>query len=366
MTPVCSSLFRSDAAVSEKASEGWLKAQKITNSITYYYTTIPATEDQSSWSAKNDLSPGALSLTSCPSSCLPCATASGSDTPRPSPLTVPSTPLITGLHSPTSISQPSDPPSASPSSPRRPLVLLLPWLGAQPGAVAKYRDLYMKHGMDVLVVESGVVHFLWPRWGLEYALEVLKVLEGPPFSGRPVLVHACSIGAYTFSQMLIHMAQGPEKYAGLVQRVVGSIYDSVVIGTLDHMATGVGKTLFPRLETVVRNAALFYFGLFKTHTEDYYNNGIHTFHNCPLTTPALFFFCENDALCDPVAMEATIDLWRERGVAVRSRKWKESVHAAHMRCHRDDYLSTLEAFLKSLPRAPLRQGERKKTARSRE
>lgn len=127
-------------------------------------------------------------------------------------------------------------PGLSTASP--PLLLLFSWLGAQPGPVAKYRDLYLERGMDVLLVQSNVMHFLWPRWGLEYGLEVLRVLEEPQFSGRSVLVHASSIGGYTFTQVLTHISQEPQQHAILAQRVIGHIYDSLVVGTLEHMAIG--------------------------------------------------------------------------------------------------------------------------------
>lgn len=120
----------------------------------------------------------------------------------------------------------------------RPLLLFFSWLGAQPGPISKYRDLYLNRGMDVLVVQSGVMHFLWPRWGLSYGLEVLKLLEEPQFSGRPVLIHATSIGGYTFTQILTHIARGRKEHTGLAQRVMGHIYDSLVFGTLEHMAIG--------------------------------------------------------------------------------------------------------------------------------
>ncbi|KAM9771763.1 uncharacterized protein ACBT44_003853 isoform 3-T3 [Syngnathus typhle] len=125
---------------------------------------------------------------------------------------------------------------ASPSP--RPLLLFFSWLGAHPGAAAKYFDAFLARGMDVLLVQSGVMHFLWPRWGQNYALEVLKVLDRPEFSGRPFLVYASSIGGYTFTQVLVHVAHGHAKHATLPHRVVGHIYDSLVAGTLEHMATG--------------------------------------------------------------------------------------------------------------------------------
>ncbi|XP_045927979.1 uncharacterized protein LOC123984832 isoform X2 [Micropterus dolomieu] len=290
--------------MSERVNGGRFVARRISNSITYYYAPFSEAGDWTLCPAKECLS---------------------------------SSPLL------------SD--SASTS---RPLLLLFSWLGAQLGAVAKYRDLYLDHGMDVLVVQSSVMHFLWPRWGLDYGMEVLKVLEEPQFLERAVLVHASSIGGYTFTQVLTHISQRPEKHAGLAHRVIGHIYDSLVVGTLEHMAIGLGKTLVPSFEGLVKNAALLYFWLFKTHTADFYENSIQVFLNNPITAPALFFFSENDALCNPVVMEKCIDLWRKRGVTVESRKWKESIHAAHMRCHPEDYLSTLEKFLNSLAISSLR------------
>ncbi|XP_029507015.2 transmembrane protein 53-like [Oncorhynchus nerka] len=220
--------------------------------------------------------------------------------------------------------------------------------------MAKYRDLYLERGLDILSVESTVWHFLWPRWGLKYGAEVLEVLGDPRFKGRPLLVHAFSIGGYTFTQLLSQMVREPHKYPGLAQRVVGHVYDSMVVGSLEHMAKGLGLTLFPHIEPLVRYTALLYFWLFKSQTVYYYDKSIEVLYNSPVTAPALFFFCENDPLCDPVAMEAVLDFWRKRGIVVETRKWKESVHAAHLRCHPEEYLSTLENFVHSLKIAPLR------------
>lgn len=125
------------------------------------------------------------------------------------------------------------------SAQANPLLLMLPWLGSRPQARAKYCDIYLRTGFDVLVVESNVGHFLWPRWGLEHGAQVLQMLESERFSKRPLVVHAFSIGGYTFAQLLVHIAQDPQRYSGLIDRVRGQIYDSLVIGSLEHMAIGV-------------------------------------------------------------------------------------------------------------------------------
>lgn len=312
--PLSTGLFGTSAAVSE---QGRFIAKRIRIGITYYYTPI-SEPGEHTLSATTDFQ---TSTTLCPISSL-----SSSALPK------------------------SRSPSADPSSlaTSRPLLVFFSWLGAPLAAVGKYRDLYMDRGMDFLLVQSNVMHFLWPQWGLEYGLEVLKVLEEPQFSGRPVLVHSCSIGGYTFTQTLTHISQGWNKHTDLAQRVIGHIYDSLVVGTLERMAIGLGRTLVPRLERFIKNLAMFYFWLFKRHTADFYNTGIQVFHNSPVTAPALFFYSENDPLCDHTDLEKVIDFWRKRGMTVRSRKWKVSKHAAHMRCHPEDYLCTLEKYLNSL------------------
>lgn len=306
----------------------------------YYYVPFSGTEVSTLCPVKESQ----ISTALCPIAAPPPSSLHRSTSSSSSPLLSDSP-----SHTPASTQNQSD--SASTS---RPLLLFFSWLGARLEAVAKYRDLYLDRGMDVLVVQSNVLHFLWPRLGQEYGLEVLKVLEEPQFSGRPVLVHATSIGGYTFTQTLTHIAKRQTKHEGLAPRVIGHIYDSLVAGTLEHMAIGLGKTLVPRFENFVKNAAMLYFWLFKSQTADLYNSGIQVFNNCPITAPALFFYSENDALCDHVALEKCIDHWRKRGVTVENRKWKESKHAAHMRCHPADYLSTLEKFLNSMHISPLK------------
>nr|XP_046235640.1 uncharacterized protein LOC124054035 [Scatophagus argus] len=331
-----SGLFRT-AAMPEQFGEGKIIARRISSGITYYCAPFSGAGTHSSCFAKDSgTSTDPLPISAPLPSSEPCSnpsSSSSSSSANPS-----SSPLLSDSPSHTSDS----------SSASRPLLLFFSWLGAQPSAVAKYRNLYLDRGMDVLVVQSNVMHFLWPRWGLNYGLEVLKVLEEPQFSGRSVLVHASSIGGYTFSQILTHIAQGQTRYAGLSRRVIGHIYDSLVVGTLEHMAIGLGKTLVPRFEGLVKNGAMLYFWLFKTHTADFYDSSIQIFHSSPITAPALFFSSENDPLCDQAVMEKCIDHWRKRGVTVESRKWKESIHAAHMRCHPEDYLSTLDKFLNSV------------------
>lgn len=203
----CCSLFKTDETPSKPVDDDKYVARRICNGIIYYSTPITPAGSHDPCSAKDS---------------------------QPLPPSDDSSSLLSETQTDTTISTLNQ-------SRSRPLLVFFSWLGAQPVAVAKYRNLYLERGMDVLLVQSSVMHFLWPRWGLDYGLEVLHILEEPPFSGRDVLVHASSIGGYTFTQVLTHIAQEPKRHGVLAQRVIGHIYDSLVVGSLEHMATGEWK-----------------------------------------------------------------------------------------------------------------------------
>lgn len=104
----------------------------------------------------------------------------------------------------------------------------------------------------------------------------------------------------------------------------------------------------------MKRGSLLYFYIFKRQTVDYFNRGIDIFWNMPLTVSALCFFCENDVMSNSEVMENMITAWRKQGIDVTSKKWKESIHAGHLRAHPQEYLAILENFLYSLNMVPLK------------
>ncbi|XP_041110533.1 transmembrane protein 53-B-like isoform X3 [Polyodon spathula] len=236
----------------------------------------------------------------------------------------------------------------------KPLLLLLPWLGSQPHTVDKYREIYFRQGFDVLTVESETSHFLWPRWGLDYGAQVLDLLQSDSFVSRPLLLHAFSIGGYTFAQMMVHMSNNTEQYKSVTDRIKGQIYDSLVIGSVERMATGVCKIFSHRLQGLVRWSILFYFRALDGYTVDCYNAALNVYWNNPLQIPALFFYCENDPVSDQKELDRLIKCWQQKGISVTYKAWKDSRHAGHLRQHPQEYLVTLHRFLQSLNMAQLK------------
>ncbi|XP_053572306.1 uncharacterized protein LOC128662546 isoform X2 [Bombina bombina] len=232
----------------------------------------------------------------------------------------------------------------------RPLLLFLPWLGSKPHSYKKYIQLYFNHGFDVLVAESSLHHFLWPRTGLEYAGQLLDLLmKEKELSSRPLCVHAISIGAYIFAQMLVKSASGQQEQRDTLKRIHGQVFDSLVIGSMEKMAVGVATMIsYPVFKPLVVRGSLLYFSLLKAQTSDYYEQGIQTFSESPIPCPALFFYCMNDPMSDHVAVEHLLLDWKSRGIKAQGKKWKSSIHAGHLRKHTKEYTETLDSFLQEL------------------
>ncbi|TSK38430.1 hypothetical protein Baya_2846 [Bagarius yarrelli] len=182
---------------------------------------------------------------------------------------------------------------------------------------------------------------------------VLQLLESEPFSTRPMVVHAFSVGGYTFAQLISHVAKDTLRYQSLIDRVKGQIYDSLVVGSLENMAVGVGKTFLPRFERMVKYTSLLYFNLLKRQTVDYFDASIEVFWNTPVTCPALYYSCDSDVMCNTEVLHNLLEHWKRRGISVTSKHWEKSVHAGHLRTHPQEYLSVLEHFLRSINMLPL-------------
>ncbi|XP_061422563.1 uncharacterized protein LOC133351407 isoform X2 [Lethenteron reissneri] len=249
-------------------------------------------------------------------------------------------------------------PAATPRQARpsaRPLAVFLPWLGARPQAAQRYRDLYHALGMDVFTVESHVSHFLWPRSGIVRARRALELLateprltggDGSPEGGRPLYVHAMSVGAYMFSLMLL-VAQGePGRYGTIIGRVRAQVFDSMVAGSLEHMAKGVSVTSMPSyLSGLTYRSTLAYFSLLRPYTVAYYEEALAAFKRGPCYAPALVYYSLDDRLSDAAVVNDTVEGWRGRGQEVSSVCWDKSRHAAHMRTHESEYLEALHSFM---------------------
>ncbi|XP_043569898.1 transmembrane protein 53-A [Chiloscyllium plagiosum] len=231
----------------------------------------------------------------------------------------------------------------------RPLLLFLPWYGAKCHAMDHYRQIYYPYGFDILSVESSILHFLWPQYGLSYASEVLDLLQSEPFSSRPLLIHAFSIGGFLFAEMLIITQRDVPRYSGFGSRIMGQIFDSLVAGDVELLANDIPQVLAPPiLQPFFKKITLFYFWLLSGYTVKHYQAGIRAFWEIQYHTPILLFYSENDPLSNYKKLEAMLFHWQKKGIPAIGKSWKMSCHAGHLRQHPQEYRSTLQNFLQSI------------------
>ncbi|XP_075064625.1 transmembrane protein 53-like isoform X2 [Mixophyes fleayi] len=226
----------------------------------------------------------------------------------------------------------------------RPLLLFLPWLGSHARSQEKYIQLYFKLGFDVLVAESSLIHFLWPKTGLEYAGQLIDLLMGEKdLCSRRLYLHAVSIGGYIFAQMLVCSSK---EQRDMLEMIHGQVFDSLVVGSMEKMATGIAQTVgIPLLKSLVVRGSLLYFSLLKAQTADYYERGIQAFWDNPINCPALFFYCMNDTMSDHKEVDKILQEWEKQGIKVQGKNWENSVHAGHLRRHTEEYTNILNSFL---------------------
>lgn len=129
---------------------------------------------------------------------------------------------------------------------------------------------------------------------------------------------------------------------------------TVIDGNISHHFPGLGKTVFPRWEKLVKQASLAYFSILRSQTVEYFKRNIDVVWNTPVTTPVLLFYCENDVMSNPRAAEELIRYWQKRGINVTAKKWEDSIHAGHLKRHPQEYLSLVDTFLCSLQIIPLK------------
>ncbi|CAH1795947.1 unnamed protein product [Owenia fusiformis] len=237
----------------------------------------------------------------------------------------------------------------------RPLVLLFPWLNSKPKAVDRYCGLYHKNGLDVLTIRSDAKHFLWPSKGVEIAQELLEYLskEKPTV---PLMVHAFSVGAYTYTICFMELVNNAKKYGNVKTRICGQILDSFTYGGqkeqgLSNMGNGIAIAATKKsfLQSMIRGGIASYFTITRPFTVKFYADALEQVWEMPIKVPTLVIYSKDDPMCCPEETEKLIANWTERNeFDVTTKCWDKSVHAGHLLSHPKEYVDTLSQFSKKI------------------
>ena len=240
----------------------------------------------------------------------------------------------------------------------RNLVLFFPWLYASSGARAKYEDMYLRRGMDVLSVSCQLKQFLWPSYSRTVAHELLHFLSGNelPLNIERYFVHAVSIGAFVYTVMMMEMQANPGKFSMIQKRIVGQVYDSLTLGGFSRMTDGIAnKSTGTLTKSLIKGSIHSYLYLTKKHTVHFYDASVTAFKSAMVRSPILILYSLDDPMCCSDDMEEMISNWKhlnDPNLEVHVKCWQQSNHAQHMRTHPEQYELALQAFLVRLGLEP--------------
>ncbi|XP_031839905.1 transmembrane protein 53-like lethal (2) k09913 [Nomia melanderi] len=231
----------------------------------------------------------------------------------------------------------------------RPLLVLLSWLMSRPRHVMKFVNLYTEQGFDVAVVTLTPWQLMWPTKGSRVvAAELLDFLVQYE-RNQQILLHGFSVGAYMWGEVMDLIQSDRQKYAHIIDMIVGQVWDSVVDVT--ELSTGIPRAVFPRndvLQNMLQKYLQYHLKTFYKQSTQYYIRSSQLFHTNLVHTPALFFISKVDPIGNIVDNMRVHDQWVINGVKTYVKIFDKSPHVGHYYKYPKEYVAELYAFLNKL------------------
>ncbi|XP_018563802.1 transmembrane protein 53 isoform X1 [Anoplophora glabripennis] len=230
----------------------------------------------------------------------------------------------------------------------KPLVVMLSWLMARRKHIYKYADLYLQHDFDVLNVSISPWQLLWPTKGTQMvAKDVLKFLDINTKYG-PLILHGFSVGGYLWGEVLVNIAAERDRYAHVVDRIAGQVWDSAA--DITEISVGLPIAVFPRnkvMQAALRQYVVYHLKAFDKVATRHYVRSSQMFHTNLVRAPAQFFLSKTDPIGAVKSNQRAKESWESMGIQVYWKCWDRSPHVGHFRSHQKEYISTLNAFLEN-------------------
>ncbi|XP_011266614.1 uncharacterized protein LOC105257586 isoform X1 [Camponotus floridanus] len=231
----------------------------------------------------------------------------------------------------------------------RPLLVILTWLLSKRQHVMKFVNLYMEQGFDVAVVSLTPWQLMWPTKGSRLVAADLLTFLKQNESYQQILLHGFSVGGYMWGEALDLMESNKEKYSGIVDRIVGQVWDS--IADVREIPIGLPHAVFPKnvmLQSMFRKYIEYHMKTFYQQATQHYIRSSQVFHSASIRVPALFFVSRSDPI-GTVSSNLTLrDDWESAGIKTYVKIFEESPHVAHFYTYPKEYVAELYAFLQKL------------------
>jgi len=233
----------------------------------------------------------------------------------------------------------------------RPLAVIFAWMLAKDKHIEKYRNLYFQRGFDVLTVKTEPFELLLPERGSQrIARSVLKFLNDAIKQYPQIVIHAFSVGAYQFGEVLVQMEKKENEsiLKTMHSAVKGMVFDSAA--DLKAIPNGLSRAVTenPILRVIYRNTIATHMKLFYNIATKHYLASSNAFHNNVLRCPALLLLSHDDVVGNPAANQRVMNRWKENGIDVSWKCWDTSSHVGHLIKYPREYEDQVDSFLKKI------------------
>ena len=240
-----------------------------------------------------------------------------------------------------------------PSNNKETLVLIFGFYGATQKAIAKYCDIYLAMGLNVLYIPSRLVQFALPSHAIKLGHNLIGYLDNEASCYGSYIAHTLSMGSFNFVVFNFDVLSAqPEKYKHIKDKIKAVVYDSIAYGSVEHMREGIGKGMVRNrlLQRLIPAMMALYFFIMHNYTVKLFERWLDLCRTKPLEVPTLFFFCENDPMSDYKHIQEMISDFRKMGTfLVLEKCWFKSRHSLHLMIHTSEYMEYLNRLLSSVP-----------------
>ncbi|XP_054153456.1 uncharacterized protein LOC128952139 [Oppia nitens] len=233
----------------------------------------------------------------------------------------------------------------------RPLVVFFAWMLAKDKHIEKYRNLYFRRGFDVLTVKTSPFELMFPTIGSQrIAASVADFLNQKVTEYPEVVVHAFSVGAYQFGEVLVQMEkQENEKILPKMKKAIkGLICDSAA--DLEAIPNGLSRAITNNsvLRVIFRTMIATHMKLFYSVATKHYMASSEAYKNNVIRCPSLLFVSNGDVVGTPESNRRVMDRWHQKNIDVKWICFDKSSHVGHLYKYQEEYTNQLDSFLKNI------------------
>ncbi|CAG2116469.1 unnamed protein product [Medioppia subpectinata] len=232
---------------------------------------------------------------------------------------------------------------------RRPLVVFFAWMLAKDQHIEKYRNLYFKRGFDVLTVKTSPLELIFPTRGSQKVAEnVMNFMHEKRSDYPSVVVHAFSVGAYQFGEVLVHLQRNGTVLADLAHTVKGVIVDSVADMNVIPVGLSRAVTKNSALRAVFKAMISTHMKLFYSIATKHYAASSEAYKNNVFRCPSLIICSKRDIVGNAEDNRKVMDRWRENNIEVQWKCFENSTHVGHLHKYPEEYKHEIDSFLKKI------------------